>query len=127
MEAPRRMEEPQVKKRGIYVIFSGFLALAGTAGLIYWLAGSAGGEAKPDFVEKMKRMAYYNQALGVQCDYCHIVTEKGEQKFELETPRKKTAKWMQETLVDGLRTREGKPIDCRTCHEGRARFLPSSQ
>ena len=73
--------------------------------------------------EVMKRMQYYNKSLGVDCDYCHVPA-----KFEIDTPRKRTAKWMQTNLVEGLVTREGQtPIDCHTCHDGRARFLPSSQ
>ena len=71
----------------------------------------------------MKRMKYYNKSLGVECDYCHVPN-----KFEIETPRRRTAKWMQEHLVDGLVTKDkSQPIDCHTCHDGRARFLPSSQ
>ncbi len=73
--------------------------------------------------EVMKRMKYYNKSLGVECDYCHVPN-----KFEIDTPKRKTAKWMQDHLVDGLVTKKGsQPIDCHTCHDGRARFLPSSQ
>ena len=71
----------------------------------------------------MKRMKYYDKSLGVECEYCHVPN-----KFEIDTPRKKTAKWMQEHLVDGLETKKDhQTIDCHTCHDGRARFLPSSQ
>lgn len=83
-------------------------------------AGEGEGKSLP---EVMKRMKYYNKSLGVECDYCHVPN-----KFEIDTPRRKTAKWMQEHLVDALVTKDrSQPIDCHTCHDGRARFLPSSQ
>ena len=98
------------------------------AGLLALAFGAPGGreasaEEKKPLPEVMKRMKYYDKSLGVECDYCHVPN-----KWEIETPRRKTAKWMQETLVEGLVTKQGqKPIDCHTCHDGRARFLPSSQ
>jgi hypothetical protein len=99
-------------------------------GALLWPARVTGGQEtqKQSLPEVMKRMKYYNQALGVECDYCHVPGGKMGFLFELDTPRKKTAKWMQERLVDGLVTKDShQPIDCLTCHEGRARFLPSSQ
>lgn len=90
----------------------------------YMVAGmqtSKGGDKS--MPEVMKRMRYYNEALGVDCNYCHV-----PERFELDTPRKRTAQWMQEKIVDDLVTREGQaPVDCHTCHGGRARFLPSSR
>jgi len=102
----------------------GCAALVLAAGLGSSLVGGgAQAQQKQTLPEVMKRMKYYNEALGVDCDYCHVPN-----KFEIETPRKKTAKWMQEHMVDGLVTKaETRSIDCRTCHVGRARFLPSSQ
>ena len=107
-------------------------ALVGAAAILGTLAvllgplggGAAAGEGDgKSLPEIMKRMKYYDKSLGVECDYCHVPN-----KFEIETPRRKTAKWMQEHLVDGLVTKQGnQPIDCHTCHDGRARFLPSSQ
>lgn len=105
------------------------IALGGAALILAIGAGAsilgdgAQAQEKPTLPEVMKRMKYYNEALGVECDYCHVPN-----KFEIDTPRKKTAKWMQEHMVDGLVTKaETRSIDCRTCHVGRARFLPSSQ
>lgn len=86
-------------------------------------APDASAQEGKTLAEVMKRMKEYNKALGVECDYCHVPN-----KFEIDTPRRRTAKWMQEHLVDGLVTKKGsQPIDCHTCHDGRARFLPSSQ
>lgn len=105
-------------------------ALVLACGGIFVFAGNTRGDDKPSLAEVMKRMTYYNQALGVQCDYCHVPDPKsvGGVRADLDTPRKKTAKWMQEHLVDALVTRDRhQTIDCLTCHEGRARFLPSSQ
>ncbi len=90
------------------------------------LAGRSGGDEKPSAAEIMKRMRYYSESLGVDCDYCHVTTG-GKFAYDVETPRMKTARWMEQHLVRGLVTREGhRPIDCHTCHDGRARFLPSS-
>ena len=106
-------------------------ALAGAAvGVLIGLGIALGGpdgtraaaEEGKSLGEVMKRMKYYNKSLGVECDYCHVPN-----KFEIDTPRRRTAKWMQEHLVDGLQTKQSQPIDCHTCHDGRARFLPSSQ
>ena len=118
-----------------YLLLGGVASVAIAAALLAGLGSGARAEGKDEqqqvektaekrsLPETMKRMKYINEALGVDCDYCHVPN-----KFEIETPRKKTARWMQEHMVDGLVTKEGmRPIDCRTCHEGRARFLPSSQ
>jgi hypothetical protein len=75
-----------------------------------------------DRAQVMLRMQYYNQTLGVDCTYCHVPN-----KFTIETPRMRTTRWMEEHLVGSLVTREThEQIDCHTCHDGRARFLPSS-
>lgn len=110
------------------LVTSGAL-VACTALAILWVVKSGNGQEKPSLAEVMERMKEYNRALGVNCDYCHIPDPKAPQgyRFDVDTPRKKTAKWMQEKVVDALVTREGNRIDCRTCHDGRARFLPSSQ
>jgi hypothetical protein len=103
----------------------GGAALAAAAALALGgaLGGGAAAQEKEPPAEVMKRMKFYNEALGVDCDYCHVPN-----KFEIDTPRRKTAKWMQQQMVDALVTKDGnRSIDCRTCHDGRARFLPSSQ
>jgi len=109
-------------------VAGGALVLLAAAAILFTctqaLTGDAASEPeKKTLASVMKRMKYYNKALGVDCDYCHVPN-----RFEIDTPRRKTASWMQVHLVEGLVSREGqKPIDCHTCHDGRARFLPSSQ
>lgn len=99
----------------------GFAAAGGVA--LSCSRGDAAAQEKESMGAIMERMKEYNKALGVDCDYCHVPN-----KFTIETPRSKTAKWMQEQIVDRLAEKEGtKPVTCLTCHAGRARFLPSSQ
>ena len=124
------MEKPPVRRNVLAALGAAALALALAAAGVFLAAAPSRAQDKPSVAEVMKRMVYYNQALGVQCDYCHVPDAKsmGGVRGDLDTPRKKTAKWMQEQLVDRLVTRaKHETIDCLGCHEGRARFLPSSQ
>jgi len=106
----------------------GGLGALGLAAVVAIGAARLRGEesGKKPLPEIMKRMQYYNRALGVDCFYCHV--GKKRKQARVVTPRLRTAKWMQEKYVDALVTKDGqKAIDCLTCHEGQARFLPSSQ
>lgn len=72
--------------------------------------------------EGMKRIA---GALGVKCFHCH--TEKkadGKPDFDAPSPLKATAIHMKTHFVDSLRTAEGKALECQTCHQGVAKFVP---
>ncbi len=96
-------------------------ALAAALGVGIFLSFSADGTDEA-MAQRMLRMQYYNKALGVDCTYCHV-----PERFEVETPRMKTTRWMEANLVQGLVTKQGHaPIDCLSCHDGRARFLPTS-
>ena len=100
------------------------LAVAGIGATVAaaWVTTRPGGREGPSRGEVMLRMQYYNQSLGVDCTYCHVPG-----KFDIVTPRMRTTRWMEEKLVKGLVTRpDHRSIDCHTCHDGRARFLPSS-
>lgn len=124
MSTPPAAPAPDRPSRRRAVLVGLLLAVAGVgatvaAALIGTRPAADGG---PSRGEIMLRMQYYNQSLGVDCTYCHVPG-----KFTIETPRMRTTKWMEERLVKGLVTRENHAsIDCHTCHDGRARFLPSS-
>jgi mono/diheme cytochrome c family protein len=70
----------------------------------------------------MKQIA---EALGTQCAHCHTARNPGgKPDYRAPSPMKETAKYMKTHFVDGLVTRDGKPVTCATCHAGRAEFLP---
>lgn len=72
--------------------------------------------------ENMKRIA---RSLGVRCTHCHIARRPdGRPDFEAQSTFKRTAVHMKFHFVDGLKTAEGKSLDCVSCHQGNARFLP---
>lgn len=87
-----------------------------SAGVVMWRAST-----KVRFLPKkhfMERMMSFNQALGVNCSYCH---KQGD--FEAETPRKQTARLMMKEFSAQLLKPDGKPVSCNDCHQGRARVL----
>lgn len=89
---------------------------AKSTGVVLWRAST-----KVPFLPKdhfMERMRSFNQALGVNCSYCH---KKGD--YEAETPRKQTARLMLQEFSAKLRKPDGKPVSCNDCHQGRARPL----
>lgn len=87
-----------------------------SAGVVLWRAST-----KVRFLPKkhfMERMLSFNQALGVNCSYCH---KQGD--FEAETPRKQTARLMMKEFNAQLLKQDGKPVSCNDCHQARARLL----
>ncbi|GIW71330.1 MAG: hypothetical protein KatS3mg102_0872 [Planctomycetota bacterium] len=106
---------------GVALALLALVAFTATA-VLAGVAGFGRGADQQAEAALMRRMLEYNEALGVDCTYCHVPG-----KFAIVTPRMRTTQWMEEHLVGALVSREGhRPIDCRTCHDGRARFLPSS-
>lgn len=72
--------------------------------------------------ENMKRIA---ASLGVRCTHCHTArTPDGKPDFTAPSLFKQTAVHMKVHFVDGLKTQDGKALDCMSCHQGRARFIP---
>ena len=72
--------------------------------------------------ENMKRIA---ASLGVRCAHCHTVRgPDGKPDFKAPSSFKQTAVHMKVHFVDGLKTPEGKLLDCMSCHRGSARFIP---
>jgi nitrate/TMAO reductase-like tetraheme cytochrome c subunit len=87
-----------------------------SAGVLLWRAST-----KVSFLPKkhfMEEMRGFNQALGVNCSYCH---KRGD--FEADTPRKQTARLMRQEFSGKLRKQDGKPISCNDCHQGTANIL----
>jgi len=87
-----------------------------SAGVVLWRAST-----KVRFLPKkhfMEGMLSFNQALGVNCSYCH---KQGD--FEAETPRKQTARLMMKEFNAQLLKQDGKPVSCNDCHQARARLL----
>ncbi len=89
--------------------------------------GPLGGHADSHHVldtskDGMKKIA---GALGVKCKHCHAaVTSEGKPDFEAPSPLKDTARQMKLHFVDSLRTADGKALECDTCHDGHAKFVP---
>ena len=72
--------------------------------------------------ESMKKIA---NSLGVKCTHCHLQkTPEGKVDYGAPSPLKATAIHMKLHFVDSLRTSQGKALDCQTCHQGRATFVP---
>ena len=72
--------------------------------------------------EGMKAIA---EVLGVECTHCHVAKkEDGKTDFKAPSALKDTAIYMKQHLVDRLLTKNGEPVTCATCHQGKARFVP---
>ena len=87
-----------------------------STGVVLWRAST-----KVRFLPKdhfMERMQEFNQALGVNCSYCH---KKGD--FEAETPRKQMARLMLKEFSAKLTKQDGQSVHCSDCHQGRPRPL----
>ena len=63
-------------------------------------------------------MTAFTKALGVDCAYCH----KGDD-FDTETPRKQIARFMMTEFSQALVKKDGSPVSCSDCHQGRPRPL----
>jgi hypothetical protein len=64
-------------------------------------------------------MADIAGSLDVSCDYCHAHDKSGDPKkfdFPLMTDRKQVALFMQHEFVEGLKTKDGSPVECASCH-----------
>ena len=72
--------------------------------------------------EGMKAIA---KSIGVKCTHCHIAkTPDGKPDFSPMSPPKETAIHMKIHFVDSLKTADGGDVDCATCHNGVANFIP---
>ena len=72
------------------------------------------------FVDKL---APHPEGGALMCGACH----QGRATFLDRTDQEALKRWMQANFVDKLHTKDGKPIECDTCHQGaRYKFLPRS-
>lgn len=72
--------------------------------------------------ENMERIA---RSLGVRCTHCHTArSPDGRPDFTAPSLFKRTTVHMKVHFVDGLQTADGKSLDCMSCHQGNARFVP---
>jgi hypothetical protein len=62
---------------------------------------------------RQRVMRTFTEALGVPCTGCHA-----EDSFRADTRRKRVARRMWDDLVRVLRTKDGAPVYCDSCHDG---------
>jgi hypothetical protein len=64
------------------------------------------------------KMASVVTQLGVECQYCHIPIPNQPKKFDFPqmTPRKEVANWMSMHVMPALKTADGSPMKCKSCH-----------
>lgn len=84
------------------------------------------GKPRSEIVAIMKEM---QNALGVKaCDYCHVRGRDGRLDPKVPTVNKVIARSMMEHFTDRLLDiKTGKPVTCKTCHDGKTTFLPKSE
>lgn len=69
-------------------------------------------------------MKAISEALGVKCSYCHPTKKAdGKRDFSAPSEMKTVALFMKQHMVDKYVTKEGEPIDCAYCHQGKAKFV----
>ena len=71
-------------------------------------------------------MKAFTLALGTTCDGCHLAGAVTDDEFRADAPRKNIAGAMYARVVQALEKRDGSPILCDTCHQGKLRFLDRS-
>ena len=67
------------------------------------------GLTRQQIMGKMREIASH---LGVQCNYCHV------NPFEVNTPRKQTARLMMRDYTMGMKHKDGREVTCNDCHKG---------
>jgi len=63
-------------------------------------------------------MASVAGQLGVECTHCHVVkaTDRTKEDYPVMTPKKEIANWMSTHLMQALRSADGSPVRCKSCH-----------
>lgn len=69
------------------------------------------GMQRPQIMAKMREIA---AALGVECTYCHVVPQFGQ-----DTPSKSIARLMLRDYEMGMTHKDGTAVGCIDCHKGR--------
>jgi len=100
--------------------------LAKALGVIVVLVFSVAAHADEDHVLDTSKegMKAISEALGVKCSYCHPTKKAdGKRDFAAPSEMKKVAIFMKQHMVDKYVQKNGEPIDCAYCHQGKAKFL----
>ena len=69
--------------------------------------------------ELFQTMAGIAGDLDVECEYCHLNDASGDPKkfdFPRMTDRKQIALFMQHEFMEGLKQKDGAPMECASCH-----------
>ena len=84
------------------------------------------GKSRGEIVAMMKEM---QKALGVKtCDYCHVRGRDGRLDSVAPTPNKVIARMMMDRFTDQLLDiKNGKPVTCHTCHQGKTKLFTESE
>jgi hypothetical protein len=63
-------------------------------------------------------MSHVADMLGVECAYCHAAKIEGQKEldFPAMTPRKEVANWMSMHLMASIKSADGSPLRCSSCH-----------
>ncbi len=93
-------------------------------------------DALPNEIDDLEKeqllgmMSSFRASLGVECKGCHLtkVESDGAERLEPKksTPRKRVAERMYTEFVQKLRFKDGAPLYCDSCHQGKAKFLDRS-
>jgi hypothetical protein len=56
--------------------------------------------------------------LGVECKHCHVPhpTDAKKLDYPVMTPKKDIANWMSQHLMQAVKTADGSPMKCKSCH-----------
>ncbi|TPV93671.1 MAG: hypothetical protein B7733_19295 [Myxococcales bacterium FL481] len=82
------------------------------------LAGVLVADIADDSEAIKARMKGISDALGVDCDYCHDLSD-----FSKPTRNQRIASYMKAELVDKYTLADGSPLTCQGCHQGKAEII----
>ncbi|MDA0709771.1 MAG: hypothetical protein O3B73_06120 [bacterium] len=92
--------------------------------LVFALALPVRGETEHILDTTKEGMEKIANDLGVKCEYCHPkVKTDGKRDFAAPSEMKTVSLIMKRQIVDKFVEKDGEPIDCAFCHQGKARFL----
>ncbi len=93
--------------------------------VIVLVSGAQAHEGEAHILDTSKEaMQVMADALGVKCAYCHPTKKAdGKRDFAAPSEMKTVTLFMKQHMVDKFVKKDGEPIDCAYCHQGKARFL----
>ncbi|MBT4137657.1 MAG: hypothetical protein HOE48_07065 [Candidatus Latescibacteria bacterium] len=95
-------------------------------GLVLCLLSTSGAQGDQAHILDTSKegMKAISEALGVKCGYCHPTKKAdGKRDFAAPSEMKTVALFMKEHMVDKHVKKDGDPIDCAFCHQGKAKFV----